>query len=209
MSFLSIVISFPLNNVFTTVDKSLSWIAARLRVIDALIFIAGMVLLFIEMPFYFEVLLIGLIFYGLHMIFVGYLVFQSGFLNRILGVLLIISGIFGYLLQSITGFWAPSLLGLSNLGAEIAIIVEIALALVLIHTARTTTFDDDDSKSRIIRILKTLGEATTTEIIVEASKEAVECKDRVPRTLVVLEREDKVTKRLSKEKKGYVWILAD
>jgi hypothetical protein len=207
MAFLSLVISFPLNNVLTTVDKVPSLIASRLRVIDALVFITSMILLIAEIPFFYQVFLIGLIFYAVHLMIVGYLVYKSGFLPRLLGIFLILGGVFGYIFASLTGLVAPDLIWVSTIGVEIAINVEIALALILIHTARTTTFDDDDSKSRVIRILENLGEATTTEIIAEASKESVECKDRVPRTLVTLERNNQVMKRLSKEKKGYVWTL--
>jgi hypothetical protein len=55
--------------------------------------------------------------------------------------------------------------------------------------------------------LKDLGEATTAEIIDEATKDADECKDRAPRTLKEMELENEVTKRFSKEKKGFVWSL--
>jgi len=95
----------------------------------------------------------------------------------------------------------------SSIGGEVAINIEIALALFLIFKWKTTTFDDEDSKSRVIKILKELGEATTAEIVAEATKDADECKDRVPRTLKAMELENEVTKRFSKEKKGYVWSL--
>ena len=207
MSFLSIVISFPLNNVLTPVNKDLSLHAARLRALDALIFFTGMILLIAEIPLFFQVFLIGLVVYGFHLMMVGYLVFKSVFLTRVLGKFLIIGGSSGYLFASLTGFFAPSLVWLSTIGVEIAINVEIALAIILLYKARTTTFGDSDSKSRVINILKDLGEATTKEIIAEASKESLECKDRVPRTLKVLETDNEVTKRFSKEKKGYVWTL--
>jgi hypothetical protein len=51
--------------------------------------------------------IIGL-FWGLWLFPMGYLVFTSGFLPRILGVLLIIGG-FGYLIQSFTAFLFPNL----------------------------------------------------------------------------------------------------
>ena len=50
--------------------------------------------------------LIDYVFFSLHLFFVGYLVFKSGYLPRILGVLLII-GSFGYLTNSLTGFLFP------------------------------------------------------------------------------------------------------
>jgi hypothetical protein len=51
--------------------------------------------------------LIDYVFFGLHLFFVGYLVFKSGYLPRILGVLLIL-GSFGYLTNSFTSFLFPS-----------------------------------------------------------------------------------------------------
>lgn len=64
-----------------------------------------------------------------------------------------------------------------------------------------------DSKKTVTMILEDLGEATTAEIIHKASQVSLECKDRVPRTLIALEKEKKVIKRISKEKKAIVWTL--
>jgi hypothetical protein len=47
--------------------------------------------------------LIGLVFFGLHLLVIGYLMFKSGFMPKIVGVLLIISA-FGYLIDSFAHF---------------------------------------------------------------------------------------------------------
>jgi hypothetical protein len=47
--------------------------------------------------------LIGLVFFGLHLLVIGYLIFKSGYMPRILGILLIIAA-FGYLLDSFAHF---------------------------------------------------------------------------------------------------------
>jgi hypothetical protein len=47
--------------------------------------------------------LIGLVFFGLHLLVIGYLIFKSGCLPRIIGILLILAG-FGYLIDSFTHF---------------------------------------------------------------------------------------------------------
>jgi hypothetical protein len=47
--------------------------------------------------------LIGLVFFGLHLSVIGYLIFKSGYMPRILGVMLIISAI-GYLIDSFAHF---------------------------------------------------------------------------------------------------------
>lgn len=72
--------------------------------------------------------LIDLVFFGLHLLVLGYLIFKSGYLPRILGVLVIIAG-FGYLLDSFAKFLFP------NLGLEISLLTgwgELLLALWLL-----------------------------------------------------------------------------
>lgn len=49
---------------------------------------------------------IGYVFFSLHLIFLGYLVFKAGYMPKILGALLIIAGL-GYMFDSITGFLFP------------------------------------------------------------------------------------------------------
>ena len=207
MSLFSIFIAFPLNNVFTPVNKDISTWALRLRFIEVLIFIASMVLLFAEVSIFYQVLLFGIIIYGLNLIIIGYLVFISGFLSRVLGILLIIGGSVGYVFQSLTHAFVPSLVWLSTSGVLVAITAEVALAITLIIAAMNVDLESVDTKDRVIRILENLGEATTTEIIAEAAKESDECKDRVPSNLILLENDEVVAKRFSKEKKGYVWTL--
>ncbi len=207
MSLFSMFIAFPLNNVFTPVNKDISTWAQRLRFIEILIFIAGMVLLFAEVSIFYQVLLFGIIIYGLNLIIIGYLVFISGFLSRVLSMFLIIGGSVGYLFQSLTHTFMPNLVWLSTSGVLVAITAEVVLAISLILAAMKVNLESVDTKDRVIRILDNLGEATTTEIIAEAAKESDECKDRVPTNLIILEKDEVVTKRLSKEKKGYVWTL--
>lgn len=203
MSLISLIIGFPLNNALESVDNEQMSRAKILRVVEVFIFVAGMVLLFTENPFFLTVMLLGLIVFGLHLMIVGYVVFKSGFLNRFLGILLIVGGSVGYLFKGIV----PTFALVSSVGIMIAILSEVILAISLIITALRTVPDLSDSRARVIRILTELGEATTVEIIEEASKEASECKDRVPNMLTSLESEGIVEKRFSKEKKGYVWTL--
>ncbi|MHA2142462.1 MAG: DUF4386 domain-containing protein [Candidatus Thorarchaeota archaeon] len=207
MALFSLIIPFPLNNVLTSVNENLSKTAQRLRWIELVIFITSMVLLFAEISFFYEVLLLGIIFYGFHLMIIGYLVFTSGYLGRVLGISLIIGGSIGYLSESLTHTFAPDIIWLSTYGVLVAIIAEVALAITLIIKALQMDLESPDTKERVIRILERLGEATTSEIIEEASKESNECKERVPSNLILLETEELVSKRLSKEKKGYVWTL--
>jgi len=208
MSLFSLIIPFPLNNVLTSVNQKFSKGAQRLRWLEFLVFIVGMLLLFAEIPIFYQVLLFGIAIYGLHLIAVGYLAFISGYLGRALGISLIIGGSIGYVFQSLTHTIMSDAIWLSTYGVIFAIIAEVALAFTLIIKALRMDLESPDTKQRVIRILERLGEATTSEIIDEASKESDECKDRVPRNLILLEQEERITKRLSREKKGYVWTLA-
>ena len=67
--------------------------------------------------------------------------------------------------------------------------------------------NSDESKEKILNILRELGESSTAEVIHSASKLEGRCKDLVPVILVVLEKEKKVSRRISKEKKAIVWSI--
>ncbi len=202
MGLFSLIVAFPLNNTLTSINKELSKGAQQSRLLELVIFTAGMVLLFAGNPLFYPVLLFGLVFYTLYLSLIGYLVYISGYLSKILGIVLIISGMVGYLSGAGMGFtfW------ISTLGAYIAIITEIVFAFYFI--VKAMQIEITDPRITITMILEELGEATTTEIIDESSKVSAECKDRIPETLRALESENKITKKLSKEKKGYVWSLA-
>lgn len=205
-SLFGLFVAFPLNNVLTSVNKDLSKSAMIFRFVEAVLFISGMVLLIAEIPLFNQVLVVGLIFYGLHLIIIGYLVFITGYLSRVLGIILITGGALGYLTVGVTQYFVPSLVWLSTIGALIAVIAEISLGIIFVVKARQ--IEHTDPVETITIILQKLSEATTKEIIAEASKISPECPDRIPGTLLELEQEEKVSKRFSKEKKGYVWTLS-
>jgi hypothetical protein len=50
----------------------------------------------------------GLLFFGIHLVLLGYLVFRSNYIPRIVGVLLVIAG-FGYLLTNLEPFLFPDI----------------------------------------------------------------------------------------------------
>lgn len=50
--------------------------------------------------------LIGLIFFGIHLYFLGYLIMKSGYIPKFIGILLIIAA-FGYLIDSLANFLLP------------------------------------------------------------------------------------------------------
>ena len=201
MGLFSLIVAFPLDNTLTSINKELSKGAQQSRLLELVIFIAGMVLLLAGNPLFYPVLLFGLVFYTLYLSLIGYLVYVSGYLSRILGLAMIISGMVGYLSGAGNGFAFL----ISTLGAYIAFITEVIFAVYFI--VKAVQIQVTDPRLTISMILEELGEATTTEIIEESAKVSAECKDRIPEALKALESDNKVTKRLSKEKKGYVWTL--
>ncbi len=89
----------------------------------------------------------------------------------------------------------------------VAVVTEFALGIILVMKAIKMTIGHPDPKRTLTMILEEIGEATTAEIIDEASQKSRECKDRIPRTLIALEKDKKIIKRISKEKKAIVWTL--
>ena len=65
---------------------------------------------------------LGMVFFGLHLAVLGYLVYRSGFLPRILGIVMAVSAL-GYLADSFTGFLVPQY-------AETLAVVVIVTAII-------------------------------------------------------------------------------
>ena len=78
---------------------------------------------------------IALVFFGLHLLVLGYLVFKSGYLPKILGVLLIFASL-GYLIDSFANLFLPNDETIISLIAIflilIAVVAELSLSLWLI-----------------------------------------------------------------------------
>ncbi|MFX1369984.1 MAG: hypothetical protein ACFFAY_15430, partial [Promethearchaeota archaeon] len=89
MSLFSLIAAIPLNNALRAVNEELSYRAAILRAIEVFIFITGMTLLFSENSLFYQVFLVSIFTYALHLIIVGYLVFKSGYLNSFVGILVV------------------------------------------------------------------------------------------------------------------------
>ena len=70
-------------------------------------------------------------FSGLFLLPLGYLFFKSGFVPRLLGILVMI-GCFGYLLELLVIFVVPSYEIISYLGLAVAIIAEFSLTFWLL-----------------------------------------------------------------------------
>jgi predicted transcriptional regulator len=64
-----------------------------------------------------------------------------------------------------------------------------------------------DNEKAILWILEDLGLASTAEIIEEVLDLPNNCKDKVPSILISLEKKKFITKKISKEKRGIVWVV--
>ncbi len=129
---LDVVVAWALYVLLKPVNKSLSLLAAWFRLVYATIFGIALANLFNVLrllsdadyvtvfdidQLYAQVMLslnafsdgwqIGYVFFGLHLFVLGYLVFKSGYIPKILGVLLIIAGL-GYLIDSYAIFLLPN-----------------------------------------------------------------------------------------------------
>jgi hypothetical protein len=71
-------------------------------------------------------------FFALHLLTLGYLVYRSGFLPRFLGVLLVVSGI-GYVANGLAVFLAPDLADVTATAVIVAALIgELPLTLWLL-----------------------------------------------------------------------------
>lgn len=89
---------------------------------------------------------LGLVFFALHLLTLGYLVYRSGYLPRILGVLLVVSAI-GYLANSFAVFLAPDLESVTGTAVVIAAMIgELPLTLwLLVKGVNARRFEERSS----------------------------------------------------------------
>ena len=64
-----------------------------------------------------------------------------------------------------------------------------------------------DPLKTVILLLEDMGPTTTKELQEEASIVSKECSDRLPGSLLSLEKKGTIKKELSREKKALVWSL--
>ena len=141
----NVVIALALYVLLKPINKDIALLAAVIRFIYATIFAINMVYLFIEPSSFSYVFLIGQIFYGLHMLVLGYLVFKSSYIPRILGVLLIIGGSVGYLIEVLIYFIFHNYLWIASIGIVVAVIAEISLGLwFLLKGAKKTEISNKE-----------------------------------------------------------------
>ncbi|MEJ2056012.1 MAG: DUF4386 domain-containing protein, partial [Calditrichaceae bacterium] len=65
--------------------------------------------------------LIGLVFFGLHLLLLGYLIFKSGYISKLIGILLIIAGMV-YLTDSFANFMMTNYSDYKNIFMAVVVI---------------------------------------------------------------------------------------
>jgi hypothetical protein len=132
MVIFDLLLVWALYLLFVPVNRDLSLLSAWLRLVNVAIFGVALYHLFVVLQLvsgaeYLNVFeparlhaeimlsieafnatwLVGLVFFGLHLIVLGYLIFKSGFIPRFIGVLLVIAAV-GYLVDSFANFLLPN-----------------------------------------------------------------------------------------------------
>ena len=88
------IIGLALYVVLKPSSKKLAWLTAKLRLLYAGILIIGLLALVVhvvDVHGYATIRLFGYVFFSLHIFVLGYAVFESGYIPRVLGVLLILA----------------------------------------------------------------------------------------------------------------------
>lgn len=146
---LDIVVAWALLTFFEPVDKDLSRLAAWLRLSYAAVFAVAISQLLGVLPLldagkptsftmdqrhtqallkiqdFLDIWHVGLVLFGLHLVLIGYLAYTSGYVPRVLGVLLVIAGA-GYLVDSFAGLFV------ANYAVDVAAYTFIGEALLMV-----------------------------------------------------------------------------
>jgi hypothetical protein len=146
---LDIVVARALLTVFEPVNRSVSAMAAWFRVGYAVVFLAGIAQLVVALGLlgdpaqalraietYTAIWNAALVLFAVHLLLIGYLAYRSGFVPRVIGILLLVSGL-GYLTD---GFGAVLSSGYSLGIAQFTFVGEVVLMVwLLVKGVRMTT----------------------------------------------------------------------
>jgi hypothetical protein len=152
-----VVSAWGLYIVLKSVNRGLSLLTACFRLVHAIIFGIGLIFLFAILPilnnpaylssfelshvqsmvlFFYNLFnygfLLGLLFFSLHVLILGYLVFKSKFIPKWIGFLLMIGGPFGYLIDSTSQLLLLNSGVIAYPGLAVATIGEVSLFIWLL-----------------------------------------------------------------------------
>jgi hypothetical protein len=117
---LDMIVAGALFVVFEPVSRGVSMMAALFRVAYTAVFLVGISQLVVALGLlrdppqamravdaYNTIWLIGLIFFGIHLMLLGYLAYRSGYMAKIFGILLVVAGL-GYLVDGFGTVLVPN-----------------------------------------------------------------------------------------------------
>ncbi len=164
-----VLLAWTLYQLLRPVNKDLSLLSAWLRLVNGTIFGIALFNLFkvlqmvngahyrtlltadqlhaqvmLSLGSFNDTWLIGLIFFGLHLFVLGYLILRSGYVPKLLGILLIIAGA-GYLVDSFAHFLLPDYAAYETVFALVVVVPGVIgeLAFTLWLLARALFFKRD------------------------------------------------------------------
>jgi hypothetical protein len=145
---LDIVVARALLTVFEPVNRNVSAMAAWFRVAYAVVFLVGIAQLVVALGLlgdptqalraidtYTAVWNAALVLFAVHLLLIGYLAYRSGFIPRVIGILLVVAGL-GYLTD---GFGVVLVPGYSLNIAQFTFVGEVALMISLLINSRRIT----------------------------------------------------------------------
>ncbi len=100
--FLDIIVALALYFLLKPVDKNLSLIMSAFRIIYAIIFAIALYNIS-DLTSFYSIWDIGLIVFGIHLLLLGFLVYKSKYIPKLLGILIVIAS-FGYITDSVLKF---------------------------------------------------------------------------------------------------------
>ena len=116
---LDIIVAAALLRLFEPVNRSVSITAAWFRVAYAAVYLVAIIQLVVALGLlgdpaqamrgldaYNTIWLVGLIFFGVHLLLIGYLAYRSGFMAKVFGILLVVAGL-GYLADGFVAVLVP------------------------------------------------------------------------------------------------------
>ncbi len=132
---LDIIIALSLYYFLRSVNKNLSLIMSVLRIIYSIIFAIALLNISNLTTFY-SIWDNGLLIFGIHLLFLGILVYKAQYIPKWLGILIVIAS-FGYIIDSIA-----NLFGINTMIGMFTFIGEVLFAIWLIVKGRKISVND-------------------------------------------------------------------
>ena len=151
---LDMIVAGALFVVFEPVSRGVSMMAALFRVAYTAVFLVGISQLVVALGLlrdppqamravdaYNTIWLVGLIFFGVHLVLIGYLAYRSGYMAKIFGILLVVAGL-GYLVD---GFGTVLVPNYSMNIAQFTFVGEAALMFWLLIKGTRKNFSNGEA----------------------------------------------------------------